>query len=77
MIKKFIRKLFGQDDAAAVQDTETPAADQDTRSHEDAAVVAGSTRARRKPASAQKSTKPRAGKGAPSCLLTSTASIPR
>ncbi|MEM5312170.1 polynucleotide adenylyltransferase PcnB [Paraburkholderia sp. JHI869] len=61
MIKKLIRKLFGQDDAEAAQDTEAPAADPHTASHE----VAGTTRARRKPASAQKATKPRAGKGAP------------
>ncbi|MEX3951196.1 polynucleotide adenylyltransferase PcnB [Paraburkholderia sp. EG287B] len=65
MIKKLIRKLFGQDDAEAAQDTEAPAADPDTASQEGAAAVAGSTRARRKPASAQKASKPRAGKGAP------------
>ncbi|MEM5450417.1 polynucleotide adenylyltransferase PcnB [Paraburkholderia guartelaensis] len=65
MIKKLIRKLFGQDDAEAAQDTEAPAADPDTASHEGATALAGSTRARRKPASAQKTSKPRAGKGAP------------
>ncbi|CAD6510846.1 Poly(A) polymerase I [Paraburkholderia hiiakae] len=63
MIKKLIRKLFGQDDAEAAQDTEAPAADPRTASHEGAA--AGNTRARRKPASAQKTSKPRSGKGAP------------
>ncbi|WP_042262394.1 polynucleotide adenylyltransferase PcnB [Paraburkholderia heleia] len=63
MIKKLIRKLFGQDDAEAAQDAEAPAADPHTASHESAA--AGSTRARRKPASAQKTPKPRAGMGAP------------
>ncbi|WP_322030731.1 polynucleotide adenylyltransferase PcnB [Paraburkholderia sp. J76] len=63
MIKKFIRKLFGQDDAEAAQDTEVPA-DSRTASHEGAAAVAGTPRARRKPASAKKASKPRAGIGA-------------
>ena len=63
MIKKFIRKLFGQDDAAAAQDTEAPADAQHTAAREDAAV-AGTARARRKPASAQKASRPRADKGA-------------
>ena len=62
MIKKLIRKLFRQDDAAAAQETEAPADEQHTAAHEG---VAGSTRARRKPASTQKTSKPRAGKGAP------------
>jgi poly(A) polymerase len=61
VIKKLIRKLFGQDDAEATQDTEAPAAEESTASHEGAA--AGSTRARRKPLSA-KSSKPRTAKGA-------------
>ncbi|WP_321913103.1 MULTISPECIES: polynucleotide adenylyltransferase PcnB [unclassified Paraburkholderia] len=65
MIKKLIRKLFGQDDAEAAQDTEAPAADPHTASHEGAAAAAGATRARRKPASAQKTSKPRGSKGAP------------
>ena len=59
MIKKLIRKLLGHGDAAAAQDTEAPAA-----AHESADAGSASTRARRKPASAQKATKPRAGKGA-------------
>ena len=39
MIKKFIRKLFGQDDAAAAQDTEAPADAQHTAAREGAAVA--------------------------------------
>ncbi|SDB83032.1 polynucleotide adenylyltransferase PcnB [Paraburkholderia lycopersici] len=71
MIKKFIRKLFGQNDAAAAQDTETPAAghasrpNHDPASPEGAAAVAGSARARRKPAGAPKTSRPRAARGAP------------
>lgn len=61
MIKKLIRKLFGQDDAETAQDSETQAAEPHAAEHEGA--EAGSTRARRKPAGAQKSSKPRAAKG--------------
>ncbi|WP_028230138.1 polynucleotide adenylyltransferase PcnB [Paraburkholderia mimosarum] len=62
MIKKFIRKLFGQDDAAAAQDTEAPADAQQTAAREGAGGT-GTARARRKPASAQKTSKARADKG--------------
>ncbi|MFX1684575.1 polynucleotide adenylyltransferase PcnB [Paraburkholderia sp. A1RO-5L] len=63
MIKKFIRKLFGQDDASATQGA--PASDTAlaAASHESEAAGEATTRPRRKTVTAKKATKPRAGQG--------------
>lgn len=64
MIKKFIRKLFGQDDAVATQGA--PAGDSALASASPEGEAAGDTtaRPRRKTVTAKKAAAPRAGKGA-------------
>ncbi|MFX1762945.1 polynucleotide adenylyltransferase PcnB [Paraburkholderia sp. A1RI-2L] len=64
MIKKFIRKLFGQDDASATQGA--PASDTAlaAASHESEAAGEATTRPRRKTVTAKKATRPGAGQGA-------------
>ncbi|WP_213297451.1 polynucleotide adenylyltransferase PcnB [Paraburkholderia sacchari] len=64
MIKKFIRKLFGQDDASATQGA--PAGDTALAAapHEGDATGEATARPRRKTVTAKKATKPRAGQGA-------------
>ncbi|MBN3852647.1 MULTISPECIES: polynucleotide adenylyltransferase PcnB [unclassified Paraburkholderia] len=67
MIKKFIRKLFGQDDAALEgQQGEHGDHADDTRaaSHDGDTAVGTATRTRRKTVTVKKETKPRAGKAA-------------